>query len=455
MKNSNAKKEGLSTEEEPPPLPEKLSLYLTGFQIDWQTNGLLSMKERPSWQNWHWQMQHRIRTVQQLLDFFPGFTDIASVANSAAKFPMAITPYYASLIKKFDASDPIFRMSVPQSEELYDPPYLMNDPLAEETDSPVPNLVHRYPDRAVLLVTSVCAMYCRHCTRKRLTGCHEHSISDSNLEKAVAYLNKHPEIHDVVISGGDPLTLSTERLETILQSLRTVPSVKVLRIGTRMPVTLPFRIRNELVRMLKKYHPVWINTHFNHPIELTPEAIAACTLIADAGIPLGNQTVLLRGVNDQPELMAELFRRLVAIRVRPYYIFQCDLARGVEHLRTPITKGIEIMEYLRGHLSGIAIPSYVVDMPYGGGKIPLLPNYILSTSPGYTVLRNYKGMIVSYPEPAAAGASDSSGIVNNYKKPIESVSDLSRGLSLSLNGEASLRKKFRRIFSQKNLISSS
>jgi lysine 2,3-aminomutase len=326
---------------------------------------------------------------------------------------LAITPYYASLIRSMDGSDPIYSMAVPQVQELNDPAHLSDDPLSEDEDMPIPGLVHRYADRALLLATTMCSTYCRHCTRKRVAGHRESCISTSRLEQATAYLTEHSEIRDVIISGGDPLTMPTALLEQVLASVRSVRSVEIIRIGTRTPVVLPMRITDELVAMLKKYHPLYVNTHFNHPAELTPEAAAACGRLADAGIPMGNQTVLLRGVNDDAKVLETLFRGLVRSRVKPYYLFQCDLVRGVEHFRTPLSRGIEIMEYLRGRLSGLAIPLFVVDAPHGGGKIPVLPGYVVSTSPTHTVLRNYEGTIVSYPEPtvgcAAGPAPESAG----------------------------------------------
>ena len=347
-------------------------------------------------------MKNRLRSVEQLLKCFPALQGQPSLVRAAEKFPLAITPYYASLIQTPDASDPIFKMCVPQAQELNDPPFLSDDPLEEDHDMPVPGLVHRYPDRALLIATSTCAMYCRHCTRKRVAGARESSISPLRLQQVIAYLRQHTEIHDVIVSGGDPLTMTTESLERVLAAVRSVPSVDIIRIGTRTPVTMPQRITPELVEMLRQYHPLYINTHFNHPNEITTESAEACARLADAGIPLGNQSVLLRGINDDPQLMERLCRALVRIRVKPYYMYQCDLVRGVEHFRTPVSRGIEIMEYLRGRLSGLAIPTFVIDAPHGGGKVPVLPNYIVSTSPTHTVLRNFEGMLVSYPEPHAA-----------------------------------------------------
>jgi len=367
-----------------------------------------------SWNDWRWQIRHRVRTVQQLVTRFPSLQHASDLSPVIGKYPLAITPYYASLIRRADKTDPIFQMCVPQLVELNDPPFLSSDPLEECHDMPVPGLVHRYPDRALLIATTTCSTYCRHCTRKRVAGTRETTISKRRLEQTVAYLREHPEIHDVIVSGGDPLTLSTAHLEEVLASLRQVPSVQIIRIGTRVPVVLPQRITEELCAMLRKYHPIWINTHFNHPYEITPESSEACTRLADAGVPLGNQSVLLRGVNDQPQIIEQLCRKLVSIRVRPYYLYQCDLVRGVEHFRTPLSRGIEIMEYLRGRLSGLAIPTFVVDAPHGGGKIPVLPTYVVSQSPPQTVLRTYEGMLLAYPDPQARIA-----------EPVDAPSDVS------------------------------
>lgn len=353
------------------------------------------------WNDWRWQVRNRVRSLEQLSAYVPSLNGRAELQKVIDKYPMAITPYYATLIGRADMSDPIFRQSVPNIQELCDPASLSEDPLEEHEDMPLPGLVHRYRDRALLIATTMCSMYCRHCTRKRIAGTRESAISPRRLQQVVEYLNAHPEISDVIVSGGDPLTMSDASLEAVLSALRSVPTVQVIRIGTRVPVVLPMRITDELVTMLKKYHPLWINTHFNHPNELSEQAKQACAKLADAGIPLGNQTVLLRGVNDNPQVIEQLCRGLIRMRVRPYYLYQCDLVRGVEHFRTSVRKGIEIMEYLRGRVSGIAIPMFVVDAPHGGGKIPVLPNYVVSMSPTHTVLRNYEGMLVNYPEPGA------------------------------------------------------
>ncbi len=365
--------------------------------------------QRQQWNSWTWQMRNRIRSFSDLTARYPGLRVTDSMLAAEACFPLAITPYYASLIRRLEAADPIYRMSVPDGQELNDPPFLADDPLSEDADMPVPGLVHRYRDRALLICTTACGSYCRHCTRKRVAGQSETCLTSIRLAQATEYLSVHPEIHDVILSGGDPLTMKTAALERILKAIRQVPHIDVIRIGSRTPVVLPMRITSELTDMLKRYHPVYINTHFNHPVELTPDAEEACRRLADAGVVLGNQTVLLRGVNDSAPLLADLFRRLVRVRVRPYYLFQCDLVRGVEHFRTPLAKGIEIMEYLRGRLSGLAIPSFVVDTPGGGGKLPLLPTYAISHSPTHTVLRNYEGRLVSYPEPQADWPAEADG----------------------------------------------
>jgi lysine 2,3-aminomutase len=395
--NNIMTQESVSTKEEPPlsssdePASTSSAAPLTA--------PIPPPQQHPKWNDWRWQVRNRIRTFNDLTEFFPSLKSNKGIARVCEKYPMAITPYYASLIKTTDLLDPVFQMSVPQGQELFAPDFLHADPLEEEEDMPVPGLIHRYRDRALLMATTMCSMYCRHCTRKRVAGYQESCIDVAQLSTITSYLRAHPEIKDVIISGGDPLTMATSLLERILAAVRSVPSVDIIRIGTRVPVVLPQRINSELTQMLAKYHPVWINTHFNHPNEITPESTAACAKLVNAGIPLGNQSVLLRGINDTPQVMEELLRGLVKIRVRPYYLFQCDLVRGVEHFRTPISKGIEIMEYLRGRLSGLAIPAFVVDAPHGGGKIPVLPTYIISSSPTHTVLRNYEGMIVNYPEP--------------------------------------------------------
>ncbi len=354
-----------------------------------------------TWHDWRWQLRNRHRSMESLQRAFPGLRAADGCAEAARRFPIAITPYYAGLIEVLDPTDPIFAQSVPQPDELYDPPCLRDDPLEEDEDMPVPGLVHRYPDRALLLATTTCAMYCRHCTRKRVAGQRESTVGARHLARQIAYLHAHPEIRDVVISGGDPLTMKTSALARVLSAVRAVSSVQLIRIGSRVPVTLPMRIDAELVSMLRRHAPLWLNTQFNHPRELTDLAIEACGRLVDAGIPVGNQSVLLRGVNDDPAVIESLLLGLLRARVRPYYLYQCDLVRGVEHFRTPLARGIELMEHLRGRVSGLGIPSFVVDLPGGGGKIPLLPGYIVSSGVGRTVLRNSEGLLVTYPDPGA------------------------------------------------------
>lgn len=386
------------------------------------------------WDDWRWQMKSRIRTVPQLLNVFPSLRGQTGLLEVARKYPLAITPYYASLIQTADRTDPIFNMAVPQVQEFHNPTFLCEDPLEENEDMPVPGLVHRYPDRALLIATTTCSMYCRHCTRKRVAGTRETSISPVRLQQVVTYLNRHPQITDVIVSGGDPLTMPDEAIDRVLAAIRSVPSVQIIRIGTRVPVVMPMRITADLVNIIRKYHPVFINTHFNHPNEITSEAAEACARLVDAGIPMGNQSVLLRGVNDLPQVMESLCRALVRMRVKPYYLYQCDLVRGVEHFRTPLSRGIEIMEYLRGRLSGLAIPSFVVDAPHGGGKIPLLPTYIISQSPTHTVLRNYEGLIVTYPEPQVHEHYSDKASSDPRILPLVAggVSDLAAGRSSSI-----------------------
>ncbi len=312
---------------------------------------------------------------------------------------MAITPYYASLIDPNDPDDPIRKQAVPSILETRDDPNDLEDPLGETADSPVPHLVHRYPDRVLLLVTLQCSMYCRHCTRRRVVGEEDRVITEAALQKAVSYIRAHTEIRDVLISGGDPLTMRTDKLEHIISLLRAIDHVEIVRIGTRVPAVMPMRITDELTDMLKEYHPIWINTHFNHPNELTPEAARACAAIVDAGIPLGNQTVLLKGVNDDAETMKRLLLGLVKMRVRPYYLYQCDLSCGIGHFRTHVEVGVDIMHKLTGNISGYALPKFVIDAPGGGGKIPVGHDYVISRNDEEVVLENYKGLRYRYPQP--------------------------------------------------------
>ena len=352
------------------------------------------------WNDWKWQVRNRIETVDQLKKYLPlTKEEEEAVSKTLETLRMAITPYYLSLIDPNDPNDPIRKRAVPTIKELYRAPEDLTDPLSEDVDSPAPGLTHRYPDRVLMLVTDQCSMYCRQCTRRRFAGQTDAPVAADKIEKQLEYIRNNPEVRDVLISGGDPLTLSDAKLEKIIKSLREIPHVEIIRIGSSTPAVMPQRITTELVNMLKKYHPIWLNTHFNHPHEITDEARKACEMLADAGIPLGNQSVLLRGVNDCVPVMKELVHELVKMRVRPYYIYQCDLSMGLSHFRTPVSKGIEIIEGLRGHTSGFCVPTFVVDAPGGGGKIPVGPNYLISQSHDKVVLRNYEGVITTYIEP--------------------------------------------------------
>lgn len=353
------------------------------------------------WRDWRWQMRHRITDADGVAEVLPlsGF-ERRAVERALELFRIAVTPYYASLIDPDDPDCPIRMQSIPSAAETARGDFEIEDPLNEEGDTVAPGMTHRYPDRVLWVVVQECAMLCRHCTRKRKVGDELLPVPDHDISKGIEYLKQNPEVRDVLLSGGDPLLLSDARLDRILSRIREeVPSVEIIRIGSRTPVTLPQRITPELVEMLRTHHPVWLNTHFNHPKEFTPESKLALARLADAGIPLGNQSVLLAGVNDCWATMRELMRRLTAHRVRPYYIYQCDLAHGLAHFRTTVAKGIEIMEHLRGHISGLAVPTYVVDAPSGGGKIPVNPNYVVSQHEHKVVLRNFEGRIVAYEEP--------------------------------------------------------
>ena len=352
------------------------------------------------WNDWKWQVKNRIETVEELKKHIKlTEEEEVGIRESLKTLRMAITPYYLSLIDTDDPHDPIRKQSIPTINELYISPDDLQDPLHEDSDSPVPGLTHRYPDRVLFLITDMCAMYCRHCTRRRFAGQRDAALPTERIDKAIDYIARTPQVRDVLLSGGDALLMSNDKLEYILKKLRDIPHVEIIRIGTRTPVVMPQRITDDLVNMIKKYHPVWVNTHFNHPNEITPESTEACGRLADAGIPLGNQSVLLRGINDCSHVMKKLVTGLVKIRVRPYYIYICDQSMGISHFRTPVSKGIEIIENLRGHVSGYAVPTFVVDAPGGGGKIPIMPTYLISQSPGRVVVRNYEGVISTYAQP--------------------------------------------------------
>jgi len=352
------------------------------------------------WNDWRWQLRHRVTKLEQLqeiLQLIP--EEIEGIKQSKGRLALAVTPYFVSIMDSSNPNCPIRRQAIPRIEECHLSKNDMVDPCGEDKNSPVSGLVHRYPDRVLLLVTDQCATYCRYCTRRRLVGSNERAITQGNFEEVLKYLKTHKKVRDVLLSGGDPLLLENERLEEILSRLRMIPHIELLRIGTRAPVTLPQRITVGLVRMLKKYHPLMISIHFTHPKEITDAVRRACNELADGGIPLGSQTVLLKGINDKPYVMKKLFHELLKIRVRPYYIYQCDLATGTEHFRTSVATGIQIIEKLRGHTTGYAIPTYVIDAPGGGGKIPVEPDYVISKEKGKLVLRNYEGQVFEYPEP--------------------------------------------------------
>jgi lysine 2,3-aminomutase len=341
---------------------------------------------------WQEMLRQSIDSAKDLVERFGFDKELAERLNKL--FHIRINPYYLSLIRY--PGDPIWLQCIPDGAEL-EPDGLPEDPLAEDAHSPVPSIVHRYPDRVLFLTTSQCSMYCRFCTRKRKVG-DSRKINMKFLQDGIDYIAAHPEVRDVILSGGDPLMLTDYLLERILKGLRAISHVEIIRLGTKIPCVLPQRVTTKLCRLLRKYHPVYINTHFNHPWECTPEAKRACEMLADAGCPVGNQTVLMKGVNDDPDVMLELMRKLLAMRVRPYYLYQADITKGADHFRTPVSKGLEIMDKLRGHTSGLAIPYYVIDAPGGGGKIPLLPQYVIARAGNQIILRNYKYDIFTYPD---------------------------------------------------------
>ncbi len=341
---------------------------------------------------WQELLRQSVDSAKDLVDRFGFNQEMAERLNKL--FHIRINPYYLSLIRY--PGDPIWLQCIPDSKELEEDG-LLEDPLAEDAHSPVPSIVHRYPDRVLFLTTSQCSMYCRFCTRKRKVG-DSTKINMKYLQDGIDYIAQHPQIRDVILSGGDPLMLTDVLLERVLKGLREIPHVEIIRLGTKMPCVLPQRVTPKLCKILRKYHPIYVNTHFNHPWEITPEAKRACEMLADAGIPVGNQSVLMKGVNDDAAVMLELVRKLLAMRVRPYYLYQADVTRGTNYFRTPVSKGLEIMDNLRGHTSGLAIPYYVIDAPGGGGKIPLLPQYVIGRAGKNIILRNYKYEIFTYPD---------------------------------------------------------
>jgi lysine 2,3-aminomutase len=374
-----------------PPRPDHLEIYSANRRR------LYPDVTDEQWNDWKWQQKNRVSTLEQITQLF-GIDEFnhARLRDVFELYRTAITPYYLCLIDFDNPLDPLRVQSVPAAEEMLNPGELVWDPLNEEGDSPVTGIVHRYPDRCLFLVTSYCPLYCRYCTRKRKWIDEGGTTGQRKIEAMINYVAGHPEIRDVIVSGGDPLSLSLNYLEKILVGLRAIPHVEIIRFGSRVPVFLPQRIDAEMTSMLEKYHPIWVNTHFNHPNEITPESAAACDRLLRAGIPVNNQTVLLRGVNDCPYIMRDLVQGLMKIRVRPYYLYLCDQVMGAEHFRTSVGEGIEIIEFLRGHTSGLAVPQFVMDAPGGGGKVPLMPNYVLGHYGDSVVYRNFEGVIGRY-----------------------------------------------------------
>lgn len=395
------------------------------------------------WNDWHWQVENRLSTVEdikQVVNLTPQEEeDIRKVMDG---FRVGITPYYASLMDPDDPRCPVRMQAVPTLAETHRSEADMLDPLHEDEDSPAPGLTHRYPDRVLFLITDQCSMYCRHCTRRRLAGENDGARSMEDINKCIDYIRRTPVVRDVLLSGGDCLLVEDEVLDYIFTELRKIPHVEIVRLGSRTPVVMPMRITDKLCEMLKKHHPVWLNTHFNHPKEMTEEASEALRKLADAGIPLGNQSVLLRGVNDCSHIMRDLVQVLVKNRVRPYYIYQCDLSLGIEHFRTSVAKGIEIIEGLRGHTSGYAVPTFVVDAPGGGGKTPVMPQYIISQTPHKIILRNYEGVITTYEEPQLPELECHCDYCTGKKEyHYEGVAGLAQGERMSMEPQGLLRHK--------------
>jgi lysine 2,3-aminomutase len=351
------------------------------------------------WHDWRWQLSHRLNSPEDFEKVLELTASERRALQASGLFRVDITPYFVSLIDPTDPNDPVRRQVIPTADEIVPFTGMMEDSLAEDQHSPVPGLVHRYPDRVLMLVTTQCASYCRYCTRSRIVGDPGATFSRADFELQIDYLKRTPQVRDVLISGGDPLTLGLKLLEELLSRLREIPHIEVIRIGSRVPVFMPMRVTAQLTDILQKYHPLWLNIHINHPNEISVELAEACDRLSRAGIPLGNQSVLLAGINDCAHIQRKLVQDLVRIRVRPYYLYQCDEVEGAGHFRTPVAKGIEIMEALRGHTSGYAVPTYVVDAPGGGGKIPVLPNYLISMSDHKIIVRNFEGYISSYEEP--------------------------------------------------------
>jgi len=415
-------------------------------KIDYRDLDLYKDVAEEDWYDWRWQLKNVVRDIPTLKKIISLDEQLeADLQACLLRFRMAITPYYATLMETEYHRDVVRLQAVPTINELEVVTDDHLDPLHEDIDSPVPGLTHRYPDRVLMLVTHVCSMYCRHCTRRRVVGDHDAHLTRAQIDRCIDYIRRTPIVRDVLLSGGDPLTLPDDRLEYILEQLRAIDHVEIIRIGTRTPVVLPMRITEPLVQMLRKYHPLYVNTHFNHPDEITEDAKDACARLADAGIQLGNQTVLLRDINDCPLIMKKLMHELLKIRVKPYYIYQCDLSAGISHFRTSITKGMEIIENLRGHTSGMAVPTFVVDAPGGGGKIPLMPNYLLSQSDRRFALRNYEGVITTYTQPdkVFSNCGRCHICTENGKdyRPLDGVAKLLTGEKICLEPANLIRRK--------------
>lgn len=370
------------------------------------------------WNDWKWQFRHRITTAEQLTKFIPLSTvEQAQVRLVTKRYPLSVTPYYLSLIDPYDPDDPLRKQAIPSILEITMGMMGQEDPLEERRDSVVPGLVHRYPDRVLMVLTNICPMLCRHCTRKREWRNSGWIRTSGEVEAMLGYINRHKTIRDVIISGGDPLTLSTHRLEDIISKIRRIRHVEIIRIGTRFPVVLPQRLDDELCAMLSKYGPIWLNTQFNHYREITPEAAAACDRLLRSGVPVSNQSVLLRGVNDTVDAQTKLCHGLLRIKVRPYYLFQCDEVEGTEHLRTPVEVGIKIIGGMRGHTSGLAVPTFVVDLPRGGGKVPLQPNYLVAQTKEELMLRNYQGRLFQCRNPKAQTQLELTSVASLLNEP--------------------------------------
>lgn len=406
---------------EDPPSEEDGAAFLSWKRFHSAGKGPWSGVSDADWNDWRWQLKHRITTVEQLEALLPELTpsERAGAILARSRLAMAITPYFFNLIDPRDPDCPIRRQVIPRLEETHQAPWEMSDPCGEDAHSPVPGLVHRYPDRVLFLVTDRCAAYCRYCTRSRLVSNAAGYDFHADFDRQIEYIAAHPEVRDVLLSGGDPLLFSDEKLEYLLSRLRAIPHVEFLRLGTRIPVFLPQRITPELCAMLRQFHPLFVSIHSNHPRELTTEVRDALGRLADAGIPLGNQSVLLRQVNDDVEVMRAHVQKLLLCRVRPYYVYQCDLIAGSSHLRSSVRRGVEIIQGLRGHTTGYAIPQFVIDAPGGGGKVPVNPEYVLSHNRDRVVIRNFEGRVFEYPEdqegtPVPSGAPGDAGDLRNH-----------------------------------------